>query len=79
MRKLIVSFIILASLALPSRALAQESVCTTVYGGGVVCGAKTYEHKTVNTGIEKYPFLVASLFLMGSAFALYRISKKIAL
>lgn len=59
-------------------AFAQETVCTTVYGGGVVCGVQAPEHKVVNTGIEDYPLLIASA-LVGSAFILYRLSKKFAL
>ncbi|BCX14322.1 MAG: hypothetical protein KatS3mg088_005 [Patescibacteria group bacterium] len=79
MKRLIVLFAILfAFLSRANGALAQETVCTTVYGGGVVCGAKAPEHKPVETGIEDYPLLVASA-LVGSAFILYRFSKKIAL
>lgn len=59
-------------------AFAQETVCTTVYGGGVVCGVQAPEHKPVETGIEDYPLLFAS-GLLGAGFVLYRLSKKFAL
>ena len=79
MKRLIVILVVLAALlGNARRVLAQEQVCTTVYGGGVVCGAKAPEHKPVETGIEDYPLLVA-LGLLGSGVILYRLSKKIAL
>jgi hypothetical protein len=78
MKKLIVSLaIVFIALTRADVALAQE-VCTTTYGGGVVCGAKAPEHKPVETGIEDYPLYFA-LGLLGSGFILYRLSKKIAL
>lgn len=79
MKRLIVILVVLAAILGGSRSvLAQEQVCTTVYGGGVVCGAKAPEHKPVETGIEDYPLLFA-LGLLGTGVILYRLSKKIAL
>lgn len=79
MKRLIViaSFLVVV-LGRANIAFAQETVCTTVYGGGVVCGVKAPEHKPVETGIEDYPLLVASV-LLGAGFVLYRLSKKFAL
>lgn len=54
-----------------------EEVCTTVYGGGVVCGVSTpEEHKPVETGIEDYLGFLAggSIFTSGG---LYLLSKKV--
>lgn len=78
MKRLIVTLIVLAVLLVnANKVLAQEQVCTTVYGGGVVCGAKAPEHKPVETGIEDYPlFLVFALLTSG--FVFYRLSKRIA-
>jgi hypothetical protein len=77
MKKLVFLLVMVLALSRPSAVLADE-VCTTVYGGGVVCGAKAPEHKPVETGIEDYPLYLA-LGLLGSGFILYRLSKKIAL
>lgn len=79
MKRLIVILVVLAALlSRQASVLAQEQVCTTVYGGGVVCGAQAPEHKPVKTGIEDYPLLFA-LGLLGSGAILYRLSRKIAL
>jgi hypothetical protein len=45
MKKVILALILGMNLLLPKAILAQEQVCTTVYGGGTVCGA----HTPVNT------------------------------
>ncbi len=79
MKRLIVLFAFLAVLlSRANNALAQETVCTTVYGGGVVCGVQAPEHKPVETGIEDYPLLVVA-GLLGTGFLFYRLSKKFAL
>ncbi len=79
MKRLIVIFAFLTVvLGRVNTAFAQETVCTTVYGGGVVCGVKAPEHKPVETGIEDYPLLVAA-GLLGTGFLFYRLSKKFAL
>mgnify|MGYP001588058545 CR=1 FL=1 len=53
---------------------AQEQICTQVYGGGVVCGAKT-EHKPVDTGIgENLVAFGAGLVLVSGI--LFYFSKK---
>jgi len=46
-------------LAKPVRA-ADEQVCTQVYGGGVVCGAK---HEVVNTSFNIHPAILGGAFL----------------
>lgn len=60
-------------------ALAQEQTCTTVYGGGVVCGASYPSHQPVDTGWGdvSLPVLVLGLLLVASG--LYLLSKKIKL
>jgi hypothetical protein len=77
-RLIVILFALAVLLGKTNNVFAQEQVCTTVYGGGVVCGVKAPEHKPVNTGIEDYPLLFASA-LIGAGFILYRLSKKIAL
>jgi hypothetical protein len=50
MKKLVVALILITLfLVFPSSVKAEDQVCTEVYGGGVVCGAK---HEAVDTGIE---------------------------
>lgn len=79
MKRLIVIFaFLLVVLGRANVVFAQETVCTTVYGGGVVCGVQAPEHKPVETGIEDYPLLVAA-GLLGTGFLFYRLSKKFAL
>jgi hypothetical protein len=72
MKRLIVSLVLLVVLALPGQALAQEQVCTSVYGGGVVCGAR---HEVVDTGIAENIALVGALS-MGASGVLLFLSKR---
>lgn len=78
MKRLIVSLTLLvAGLLSPVNALAQTTtlepgVCTSVYGGGVVCGAK---HEVVETGIGENLALVGALALGASGVLLF-ISRK---
>jgi hypothetical protein len=60
-------------------ALAQGETCTTVYGGGTVCGAAYPSHQPINTGWGdvSLPVLILGLFLVSSG--LYLLSKKIDL
>lgn len=78
MKKLIpVLILLLAVTFAPKGVLADEQEhCTEVYGGGVVCGAKT--HTPVNTGIADNPAYIAGAFLVASGI-LYFLSKKIKL
>jgi hypothetical protein len=50
MKKLaLIATLISLFLVFTSSVKAEDQVCTQVYGGGVVCGAK---HEAVDTGIE---------------------------
>lgn len=56
--------------------MAEEQVCSQVYGGGVVCGAKT-EHKPVDTALgDINPILLGSVFILTSG-AILLASKRI--
>ncbi len=74
MRKILVSLsLILTGLFVPAGVLAQTTtlepgVCTSVYGGGVVCGAK---HEVVETGIGENLALVGALSILASGVLLY--------
>ena len=53
--------------------LAQEQICTQVYGGGVVCGAK---HEVVDTDLgDINPQVLGAGFLLASLLT-YKLSKK---
>jgi hypothetical protein len=73
-KKLIITAAVLGSLVSPTVAFAQEN-CTTVYGGGVVCGAKT-EHKPVDTALDINPIIIG-LSLIGASFGFSLLSKKV--
>ena len=66
MRKILVSLsLVLTGLLVPASVFAQTTtlepgVCTSVYGGGVVCGAK---HEVVETGLGENLALVGALAL----------------
>lgn len=76
MKKLIPVLIILfAVFSMPKGVVAQDNeVCTEVYGGGVVCGAKT--HTPVETGLADNPAYLGGAFILASG-ALYLLSRKI--
>jgi hypothetical protein len=59
-------------LAAPKLAGAQESTCTTVYGGGTVCGASFPPHQPVNTdwGDLNFTVLGAAFLAISSGFYL---------
>jgi len=75
---LIVSAIAAAVVLTPQAAYAQQN-CVTVYGGGVVCGAKTEEiiHKPVETGLAENLLAVAVGSIVAAG-ALLIFSKKIS-
>lgn len=63
----------MAALALKMKnTLAQEQTCTTVYGGGTVCGAKYPSHQPVKTGWGdlNLPVLVLGFLLVSSGLLL---------
>lgn len=78
MKKLIVIYaLVLGAMLMPTNALAQETeiTCTSVYGGGVVCGAKT--HEPINAGLgDINPAFLGGALLVTSGALLY-LSKKI--
>ncbi len=58
-----------------SKVKAEDQVCTQVYGGGVVCGAK---HEAVNTGIENaFNPAVLGVLSLGASGVLLVLSKRI--
>jgi len=78
MKKLLITLVLLAGVAFtPKGVLAEDQVCTTTYGGGVVCGASYPEHETVQAGIEDYPAVLAALGIFVSG-GLYVASKKLS-
>lgn len=46
----------------------EPGVCTTVYGGGVVCGAK---HEVVETGLGENLAMVGALSILASGVLVY--------
>jgi len=80
MKKLIVLVTLLFVFAIPASAETVRT-CSSVYGGGEVCGETTttvtVEHQTVNAGIMDYELwqIVASVFGVAVlATALYKLS-----
>lgn len=63
--------IVIGTLVAPKAVLADEQVCTQVYGGGVVCGAKAPEHKPVETGLAENLALMGGAFILASGALLY--------
>ena len=58
-----------------SNVYAEDQVCTQVYGGGVVCGAK---HEAVDTGIENaLNPTVLGILSLGASGILLVLSKRI--
>ena len=65
MKKVMISALSLAfALALPARALAQDSqiICPQPYGGGVVCGV----HTPVNTGLGENLAVIGVALIVSS-------------
>lgn len=80
MKNLILALVLsLSALALPAASLAQTTslepgVCVSVYGGGVVCGAK---HEVVPTALgDINPVVLGFGFLIASGTLVY-LSKRI--
>ena len=71
MKKLILAILLLTSFFVVKPVLADDQICTQVYGGGVVCGA----HTPVNTGVADNLGL-AGVGLTLSSGALFFLSKK---
>jgi len=72
----LITFLVLTFLWVkPVLAENEEQICTSIYGGGVVCGVKT-EHKPVETGIADNPAFWAFSLLI-SSIVLGRISKRL--
>jgi hypothetical protein len=75
MKKVLFSLILALALLTPKGVSAEET-CTTVYGGGVVCGASTPEHKPVETGIIDNPAVLGSV-LLGSSYIFSKVAKRL--
>lgn len=80
MKSLVLSlFLALSALTLPQAAYAQTTnlepgVCVSVYGGGVVCGAK---HEVIPTALgDMNPMILGAGFLAASA-SLFLFSRKV--
>jgi len=73
-KKLLISLAIYGvALFSPRFSLAQEQVCTSVYGGGVVCGAK---HEVIETDLGDVNPLVLGAGLLLASLLTYKLSKK---
>jgi hypothetical protein len=74
MKKLILASLVLASFLRPGIVMAEDRVCTQVYGGGVVCGA----HTPVNTGLADNfgPIGIGLTLASGTLFYLAKKLKK---
>ncbi len=72
MKKLILLLILASSFAITSPVIAQEQVCTTVYGGGTVCGA----HAPVETDLGDISPVVLGVILLTISGVLYFYSNK---
>jgi hypothetical protein len=73
MKKVILALVLGTSLLLPKPVLAQEQVCTTVYGGGTVCGA----HVPVDTDWgDINPSIIGSVLLTFSGLIYVYSTKK---
>ena len=72
MKKVTFALTTLVTLAMPSLAMAQEQVCTQVYGGGVVCGV----HTVVETGLGEN-LAMAGFVLIASSIFLHYFAKKL--
>ena len=67
----------LSALLVPASILAQTNlepgVCVSVYGGGVVCGAK---HEVVPTALGDINPAVLGMIFLGASASLFVLSKK---
>ena len=74
MKKLVFSLILALTLAVAGPVYAEEvQVCTTYYGGGVVCGAK---HEAIDTDLGDVNTFVLGAGLLISSFVLFKLSRK---
>lgn len=79
MKKLLLALVLaLSAIALPGGAYAQTTnvepgVCVSVYGGGVVCGAK---HEIVDTDLGDINPTILGLAFLGASASLFILSKK---
>ena len=62
-------------LSMPKLAGAQETTCTTVYGGGTVCGASFPPHQPVNTAWGDINFTVLGGAFLALSSGFYLIAK----
>jgi len=77
MRKLIVAIALVLLVFVGAKAVkADEQVCTTVYGGGVVCGVST-EHKPVETALGDINPAILGGGLMLASYAFHKLSRKV--
>ncbi len=74
-KSLVVGSVLLVSLALAPVARADDQVCTSVYGGGVICGAKT-EHEPVATDLADIDPRLFGSGLLGLSLVLRGAAKK---
>jgi len=74
MKKLVFSLVLALTLAAAGPVYAEEvQVCTTYYGGGVVCGAK---HEVIDTDLGDINTFVIGAGFLASSFVLVKLSKK---
>lgn len=75
MKSLVFTLVLALTLVAVRPVYAQEvQVCTTYYGGGVVCGAK---HEAIDTDLGDINTFVLGAGLLLASFGLYRLSKKL--
>lgn len=72
MKKLVLLLILASSFAFANPVIAQEEVCTTVYGGGTVCGA----HAPVETDLGDINPVVLGVILLTISGVLYFYSNR---
>lgn len=69
------SILTFGGLSLPIFATEQQITCTPVYGGGEICGTKTYT--PAPTGADTAPLLYASFGLYSMGLSSFVLSQKI--
>jgi hypothetical protein len=77
MKKLIVTLAVLFLALARAGVVLADQVCTTTYGGGVVCGAQAPEHEPVETGLGDINPLILGIGLIGASTALFVFSRKL--
>ncbi len=78
MIKKLISALILALILMfaPVAVLAQEGVCVTQYGGGVVCGVST-PHEPVSAGLGDFNILVIGAIFILLSLTIQFFTKKV--